>query len=1593
MRQLFLSVFMLLAVASSYGQTTGTAGDLSWTFENGTLTINGTGEMPNYDSAGHNPPWYLFRKDITSVIIEQGVESIGDFAFCDSYLASITLPTGISYIGRQAFALCGFLESVTLPESVAFIGYYAFSYCSNLASINIPKNVNSIGIGAFAYCNSLTSINIPKDVNSIEDLAFAGCSSLTDVTVNWDITADPMAQFPSVSSTAFSGLTLSNITLHVPVGERSAYEREYPWKEFNIVEQSGGGGSCVGGAFGEGDALRWELCEGVLTVSGVGVMPDYAYDGSPWYSHREDIASVIVESGVTVIGNSAFQRCTNLVSVTIPTSVTAIGDFAFFICSNLMSITLPNSVHSIGLAAFSNCIGLTSIVLPESVTSIGDEAFFYCSNLASVTLPKSVNSIGSLAFGNCSSLTDITVNWTTTPPAINSDVFTGLTLSAIKLHVPAGTRAVYEVSEGWNEFIIVDPAGGGSVGGMFGKGGALRWELRGGTLTISGTGAMPDYNMWSDIYAPWYSEYRSWIQAVVVESGVEHIGAFAFYSCDQLKSVTLPESVTSIDEGAFSYCYSLTSINIPKSITAIRAHLFFECSSLVSVTIPEGVTSIGFQSFTNCYSLTSINLPASVSSIEMYAFADCYELAEITVNWTTTPPETNWKVFEGLTLSDIKLYVPAGTRAMYEAADGWKAFNIVEQSGGGGSCHSGTFGAGGALRWKLCDGTLTVSGVGVIPNYPSDNAPWSSYKDDIIFVIMESGIERIGSSAFSRCSSLASITLPTSITSIGEFVFFGCSSLESVVLPTSLNTIGYGAFNSCSSLKAITIPASVTSIENEAFGQCSSLVSVIISENVHSIGFGTFYECSSLESITIPESVASIGRWAFNGCRSLADVTVNWTTTPPSMTGEEFYTLNLSDIRLHVPAGTRAMYEVTDGWKAFNIVEQSGSSCHSGTFGAGGTLTWELCNGVLTVGGTGRMPNDGSDSQPWFPYHNEITSAVIESGVENVGVCAFVDFIHLKSAVIPASVTSIEDRAFAGCSGLIDVTVNWNVAADPMVQFPSVSSTAFSGLTLSNITLHIPAGERAAYESNDIWKEFNIVEQSGSSCHSGTFGAGGTLRWELCDGTLTISGVGAMPDYDYDGSPWYLYKEDITTLIIESGVVRIGAQAFYGCDHLASVMIPETVTAIGFGALAGCGMESIIISASVTSIEEAAFAYCQRLTGIAVASNNPSFSSEDGVLFDKNKATIIQYPAGKTNNSYTLPESVVFIGNYAFSDCDNLESVTVPASVTTIGRYAFISCSRLKSVSFSPSSLLSTIGMRAFVYCDNLKAITLPISVTSIESGAFSDCGSLTDVTVNWTATPLAIRSDLFGDLTLSNITLHVPAGTKAIYEAADVWREFNIVGGCDYGTFGTNDALTWEMCDGILTISGAGAIPDYDMLAVSGTGETPNNSGTSNRPPWYAYREEITSIIIESEITAIGARAFADCINLTDLTVNWTEAPPAINSNIFEGLTLPNITLHVPEGTESMYEDAEVWKEFNIEEQPPVRIKDTPQANSLKAYVKDGVLRVNGLAAGEALNVYGITGTRMYRGVSDGNEATVTLREHGVYIVVSGGRSIKVVY
>lgn len=336
-----------------------------------------------------------------------------------------------------------------------------------------------------------------------------------------------------------------------------------------------------------------------------------------------------------------------------------------------------------------------------------------------------------------------------------------------------------------------------------------------------------------------------------------------------------------------------------------------------------------------------------------------------------------------------------------------------------------------------------------------------------------------------------------------------------------------------------------------------------------------------------------------------------------------------------------------------------------------------------------------------------------------IGSCMFESCSGLTEISLPNSITSIDTAAFSGCTGLTSVTFSENLL--------SIGIRAF----------------------------------------------------EKCTGLTSVT----IPDKVYSIGVWaFKGCTGLTSLTLGNNVISIGDLAFDGCSGLTSVLIPNSVTSIKNRAFYGCsGLTSVTLGSGVTSIGNA-FYYCKGLQEFRVSIKNESFCQVDGVLYNKDKTTLIVCPNTKTNE-YTIPKSVTSIGNYAFSGCNKLTSIIIPKSVTSIGDYAFSRCDGLKQITI-PNSVTS-IGNGAFANSNGLKYITIPKSVSSIGSYVFS--GTSIKMIRCEASTPPSLgrlKSLMLSDnenhdeynAFINSCQLFVPKGASILYKRAPIWKEFSTI-------------------------------------------------------------------------------------------------------------------------------------------------------------------------------------------------------------------------
>ena len=691
-----------------------------------------------------------------------------------------------------------------------------------------------------------------------------------------------------------------------------------------------------------GSNLTWNLNAetGVLTISGTGTMNDFdpRRNPVPWGNYTSIIKTVIINDGVTSIGESAFEGCSSLTSITIPESVTGIGNYAFDYCSSLTSITIPNSVTSIGESAFYDCSSLTSVTIPNSVTSIEMWTFAGCSSLTSVTIGNSVTSIGGGAFASCSSLTSITI-----PNSVTS----------------IGFSAFYDCSSLTS---VIIPNSVTSIGGS--------------AFASCSSLTSPVYNAHCFAYMP-----TSYSGAYTIPEGIKQIVASAFDGCSSLTSVTIPNSVTSIGGGAFASCSSLTSITCEATTppTIVGTYPFDGVSKSIPVYVPCGCVE-AYKAASAWSDFTNIQEPLAEYSI-IVSVND-------TIMGTT---KVNYNTFcEGNQISATPNFGYHFVQWSDGNTDAIRTLELTQDTiltaefaqSFSGQC-------GDSLYWELVDTTLHITGKGEMYNYKPDSAPWKVLVSSIKVLTIAEDVTKL-SLSFDSCSVLESIvwnakhaadaysdgqyvypifyeirsqiksfTFGKNVEYIPTYLCAGMDKLTAMTIPNSVTSIGRRAFYNCSSLTSITIPNSVTSIGEDAFYGCNNITSVTwnakncntynFGSQVTSFEFGNEVEvvpsslCKGMEkltSVTIPNSVKTIGTSAFEGCARLGkislgtgleDIAANafagctrlydiytYATYPPFAEESSFANYNAY---LYIPCDSKRDYTLDPVWGKFKFIE------------------------------------------------------------------------------------------------------------------------------------------------------------------------------------------------------------------------------------------------------------------------------------------------------------------------------------------------------------------------------------------------------------------------------------------------------------------------------------------------------------------------------------------------------------------------------------------------------------------------------------------------------------------------------------------------
>lgn len=652
-------------------------------------------------------------------------------------------------------------------------------------------------------------------------------------------------------------------------------------------------------------------------------------------------------------------------------------------------------------------------------------------------------------------------------------------------------------------------------------------------------------------------------------------------------------------------------------------------------------------------------------------------------------------------------------------------------------------------------------------------------------------VKTIGTSAFTKCSKLTSVVIPEGVTSLGDEVFSHNKQLPSITLPASLTTMGKNVFNNCPSLKNIsvtqgntlyasengvvysadkttvvkypegkkdtdfTVPASVKNIGDYAFANNSSIQSVKLPEGVkvlgkyafskstgltsldlgnslESIGDLAFWNCSRLETLTIPTSLHSIGRNAFYGCSDLKFVVAS------EKTRTLLKSSGIADDNITLSAPAAEPTFVVNGVMYKVLSEANDGQKGTVQIGDGETLATDA-NGSLSIPANVKRDEKDYTVVSVAPYAfkgSKLTSVTLPEGIKTIGKNAFRG-AQLTSFEMPSTVEQIDEDSFCMASNLMKITLSPKLKVIPKDAF------SYSGLRTVDLPEGITEiGEMAFSSCSDLQKV--SLPASLTTIKEQAFWCDEALREVVIPVGSRLKTVGKIA---------FQWCNSLKGIQLPDTLEIIEDKAFNNCTALKSIGLTKNnqLNSLGENAFQSTSITNFHYSASLNKVGKRPLEGCNGLTEITVANNNPMFKSVDGVLFNKDGTSLLQFPANKKGSSYTTPAGVKKISTYAFQGTSpklreivigkgvenieslafqqsKVESISIADSVTSIERLSFYKCPNLETLKL-PSGLKTMVTYLIWD-CESLSNLQIPASVEKIENSAVGKCPGLSSIEI-----------------------------------------------------------------------------------------------------------------------------------------------------------------------------------------------------------------------------------------------------------------------
>lgn len=967
--------------------------------------------------------------------------------------------------------------------------------------------------------------------------------------------------------------------------------------------------------------------------------------------------------------------------------------------TSLKHAVVPGNIRSVGALAFSES-GLVDVTLKPGVEMIGSQAFDGCADLAKAVIPASVTEIGVYAFNGCSSLTDVfyggsEAQWAALPKDGND------ALASAEIHYNSdGTVPVTGISLN-TETLSLKTGCTGTLKAEIVPGNAtdktVAWSSSAPAVAVVSDGEVEAIGEGTAVITASAGSVSASCTVTVTENTDTYYymislqdGGVIITGCDGLTSLNIPAKleglpVVGIDESAFSWNTAITDVRIPNCVKRIGSNAFYgcanlqsvsigsgaeelgwsifqDCTGLTDVTVSDGLETIGQSMFSGCTALRQISLPASVDLIEAEAFQGCTALSSLTLSENIT--EIGFNAFRNCT-SLTSVSVPEGVEDLSGTFEG--CLNLTEvYLGRNLTSVSGDTFSDTALNDVYFSGTQTLWDEHMLDNYSeelanavkhfgtTDDVPLTGISLNRSILTLKEGASatlkvryapadttETGVRWSSSDTNVATVRYDGKVTAgeagtavITAKSYYGnisasCTVTVTAAPPEWMTYDVYSQSVRCNdtSVTSVTVPATymglpVKMIEDYAFSGCASLRSVTIEDGVQEIGSSTFSGCSWLQSVTIPASVTRIGNSAFNNCYRLESVTL-----PEGLTEIQsgtFYNCN-------------ALRDVT------------------------------IPSGVTAIGDNA------------FYKCGSINEFEIPESVKSIGRMAFYDCEGLTELELPSGLERIGADAFSYCGGL-DYSSYGNCrylgsASNPYFVLigPDEDKENETSFQIHADTKLIGGG--AFYDCPNL-TGITIPDGVRSICASAFSNSGGLESTKFA--SVTIPSSVRLIDSDA-----FAYTR-LTSVTIPEGVQELGTQVFYACAYLENVSLPSSLEKTGRLVFEGC--EKLVYNEDVDGaryLGNAQNPYIL-LYGFkrALAVYPTSYTVQNGTKIIGNQSF---YQCGQTLRTVTFPDSVVSVGENAFQQCYDLETVYVGTGLKTLDNYAFYDNNAITDVYYAGS--------------------------------------------------------------------------------------------------------------------------------------------------------------------------------------------------------------------------------------------------------------------------------------------------------------------